>query len=70
MIEVTIDIAAACERVWATMADVLRWPQWTPTVTAVRPLGEPKGSPGRIAEAAAGRCAHGDNAGSTIVDTE
>lgn len=41
MIEVTIDIAAAPARVWATIVDVLRWPEWTPTVTAVRPLGAP-----------------------------
>ena len=35
----TIDINAPVERVWAVMADVVRWPRWLPTVTAVDALG-------------------------------
>lgn len=38
---VSTDIAAPAEQVWAVLADVLRWPQWLPTVTAVQPLGAP-----------------------------
>ncbi len=29
----SIEIAAPAERVWRTMLDVERWPEWTPTVT-------------------------------------
>ncbi|MGE0355030.1 MAG: SRPBCC family protein [Gemmatimonadales bacterium] len=35
----TAVIAAPPERAWALMADVLRWPEWLPTVTSVQPLG-------------------------------
>lgn len=31
-----IEIKASAELVWATMRDVERWPEWTPTVTSVR----------------------------------
>ena len=34
---VTID--APAEQVWAVLADVVRWPRWLPTVTAVDALG-------------------------------
>src|SRR5215469_15835753 len=30
------EINAAAELVWATIRDVQRWPEWTPTVTSVR----------------------------------
>jgi protein-S-isoprenylcysteine O-methyltransferase Ste14 len=35
---VTTLITAPPERVWALMADVLRWPEWLPTMTSVEPL--------------------------------
>jgi Polyketide cyclase / dehydrase and lipid transport len=36
--EVTIDIAATPARVWAVLVDVVRWPQWTRTVTSAERL--------------------------------
>ncbi|HEU4569755.1 MAG TPA: SRPBCC family protein [Gemmatimonadales bacterium] len=36
---VTTRIAARPEQVWAHLADVLRWPDWLPTVRSVMPLG-------------------------------
>lgn len=32
---ITVDIPAPPNRVWAVMADVERWPEWTPTVTRI-----------------------------------
>ncbi|MGE0706168.1 MAG: NnrU family protein [Vicinamibacterales bacterium] len=37
----TTRIDAPPERVWALMADVLHWPDWLPTMTAVEPLDSP-----------------------------
>ena len=42
--QIETEINASAEVVWATMRDVERWPEWTPTVTSVRletppPLG-------------------------------
>jgi len=34
--ETTIDIDAAAPTVWSVLADVTRWPEWTPTMTEVR----------------------------------
>lgn len=34
----TTRIDAPPERVWESMADVLHWPDWLPTMTAVEPL--------------------------------
>ena len=33
-----IDIQAPPDRVWAALRDIEHWPEWTPTVTSVRPL--------------------------------
>jgi hypothetical protein len=45
----TIQIDAAPDVVWAVTVDVERWPEWTPTVTAVRLIGARELGPGRIA---------------------
>ena len=36
--EVTVDIAAPPEIVWAIMTDAARWHEWTPSVTSIRLL--------------------------------
>ena len=33
--------AVTPERLWSIIADVVRWPEWTPTMTSVEPLGPP-----------------------------
>jgi uncharacterized membrane protein len=37
-IKVSIDIDRSPDIVWRIMADVDHWPQWTPTVTEVKPV--------------------------------
>jgi hypothetical protein len=32
-------VAASSQHVWPVLADVVRWPEWLPTVTAVEALG-------------------------------
>lgn len=38
--ETSRHIDAPVERVWGVLHDVAHWPEWAPTVTSVRPLGE------------------------------
>lgn len=42
-----VRLAAPAARVWPVMADVERWPEWTPTVSVVRALDGPELAPGR-----------------------
>ena len=44
-IERTIEISAPPERIWAIMSDVVRWPEWTTSVTSVEVLD---GGPFRV----------------------
>jgi uncharacterized membrane protein len=36
----TVEVFAPPERIWATLVDLERWPEWTPTVTRVERLEE------------------------------
>jgi hypothetical protein len=35
---ITTDIPATPDRVWAILADIERWPEWTPSVSRIRRL--------------------------------
>jgi hypothetical protein len=37
--ETIVEIDAAASRVWSVLADVTRWPEWTPTMNQVRLRG-------------------------------
>lgn len=37
--EVTVSINAPVDVVWRTIAELERWPEWTPTMTSVKPSG-------------------------------
>jgi hypothetical protein len=36
LFQIETEINASAELVWATIRDVERWPEWTPTVASVR----------------------------------
>ncbi|MCC6539645.1 MAG: SRPBCC family protein [Bryobacterales bacterium] len=36
--QISFDIQAPPERVWAIMRDFARWHEWTPTVTSIQPV--------------------------------
>ncbi|MBF8193748.1 SRPBCC family protein [Nonomuraea sp. K274] len=47
--ETGVTIDASAERVWRTMTDVTRWPEFTPTMTSLRRLDEgPLGAGSRV----------------------
>jgi uncharacterized protein YndB with AHSA1/START domain len=47
--EIEVDIDSTPEAVWAVLADVERWPEWTPSMTLVRRLEDGSVSAARCA---------------------
>lgn len=41
LFQTTFHLNAPASRIWPALADVLRWPDWTPTVASVQPLDGP-----------------------------
>jgi hypothetical protein len=37
--EVSVMVTSSKERLWTVLGDVLRWHEWTPTITRIQPLG-------------------------------
>jgi uncharacterized membrane protein len=37
---ITVEIPEPIDRVWAILADIERWPEWTPTVTGIHRLDQ------------------------------
>jgi uncharacterized protein YndB with AHSA1/START domain len=40
-VEERFEVAAPAARVWAVLADLARWPEWTPSMSAVEPQADP-----------------------------
>jgi uncharacterized protein YndB with AHSA1/START domain len=45
-IEVRVEIAAPPDRIWSVLADIDRWPEWDPAVTALKRLDAAPFGPG------------------------
>ena len=52
---ITVDIAAPVEEVWAVMTDIERWPEWRPFETGIQRLDDGPLALGSRAKGASGR---------------